>query len=156
MSQPNPLFTSLMSEATRLYSTTLDRRLKAAGLQLSHSQWRVIVILYRYDGLFQTQIAERMTMEKAPLGTLLDKLEKKGLLRREPDAHDKRMKRVFITAKGQEMFPLLEQETSRLRHDCVEGLSAAQLQQLSEILGIIRDNILRLRDAADAPAEVRP
>lgn len=152
----SPLFTQLMSETTRLYSTTLDRRLKAAGLKLSHSQWRVIVNLYREDGLFQSQIAERMTMEKAPLGTLLDKLESNGWITRQPDPKDRRMRRVFISDKGRTVFPLLEQEANRLRRECVTGLSPQQLEQLQSMLSLIRNNILQLRDDTDQPSSPEP
>ena len=47
-----------------------------------------------------TELAERAGMTKQAMGQLVDQCEAWGLVRREPDAHDARSRRVVFTEAG--------------------------------------------------------
>jgi DNA-binding MarR family transcriptional regulator len=106
--------------------------------------------LYYQDGQFQSQLAEQMLMEKAPLGTLLDKLQAANLLERRPDPNDRRLKRVFITPKGRELFPVLEQESTKLQEIGMPDWDADKKALLLELLAEIRGNIIDYREGKDS------
>jgi MarR family transcriptional regulator, transcriptional regulator for hemolysin len=146
---PSNLFPFLIANITRMYSVEMDRRLREAGLTLSHSQWRVIAYLYYEDGQFQSQLAELMMMEKAPLGTLIDKLEASGYISRRPDPNDRRLKRVFITAQGRELFPLLERESRELQSIGMNNWDDDKKELLLALLSDIRTNVSEYRENKD-------
>ena len=51
-------------------------------------------------GLLQSELTARMGLSKQAIQQLLDQLETQGLVRRVPDAVDKRAKRVELTEAG--------------------------------------------------------
>ena len=57
----------------------------------------VLCALWQEEGLTQTELAERLAVRPATVTNLLQRLERKGLVRRVPDADDQRVSRVFPT-----------------------------------------------------------
>lgn len=143
---PRIPFTTLMADIHRMFSTTLYRQLKADGINLSRSQWRVLTHLRTQDGLTQSELAERLLIEKAPAGTLIDKLEAAGLVERRPDPNDRRANRVFITEKSEPLLPLIEQTVSELKVQCMAGISEEEQQLLNQTLTRIHLNLQSIRN----------
>ena len=136
----------LVGDCYRLHGTTLDRQLRQNGLELSRSQWRVIGHLSRTNGLTQTQLAELLDIERAPLGTLIDKLECAKLVERQADASDRRLKRVFITPAGLNMLPTIIETAAEITAQITQGLSETQLAALIDGLQIVKQNLQRLKE----------
>lgn len=140
----------LLSDCHRMLGTAMDRHIRRAGIELSRSQWRVIGHLARNDGLTQTELAELLEMERAPLGTLVDKLENAGWVERRADPRDRRAKRVFITEAGHEVLPLIREQTQQTMNDMMAGLSPEQVDNLIDSLQTIKQNLLNQRDTDKA------
>ena len=92
----------LSADISRLMRTEFDRQVSALGV--TRAQWMVLARLARRPGCSQTELADMMEMERATAGRLVDRLEENGLVRREPDPTDRRVRRVFPTdlATGQQ------------------------------------------------------
>lgn len=133
-----------------MFSTLLGRKLRDAGLELSRAQWRVIGHLSRTDGLTQTQLAELLEMERAPLGTLVDKLEAAGLVERRADKNDRRVNRVFVTTAGSEILPMIREQAGQLLPQITAGLNEAEFNILIKALQTIKKNLLASREASKA------
>lgn len=68
---------------------------------LSFSQFRALMVLGRRPGLAQKELAEALGLTPAATSTALRRLLASGLVRREADAADSRVVRLFLTADGQ-------------------------------------------------------
>jgi DNA-binding MarR family transcriptional regulator len=55
-------------------------------------------------GIRMTDLARRVLLTKAGLTALVDRLEGQGLLAREPDREDRRVKRIVLTPAGWDLF----------------------------------------------------
>ncbi|MDF1720313.1 MAG: MarR family transcriptional regulator [Minwuia sp.] len=113
MAEDDPLDRNLeflITDVARLITREYDRRVK--DLNLTRSQWWVLVYLIRYDGVNQTELADLLDIGKVALGGLLDRLENKGWVERRPDPKDRRAKRIFLT---DDVRPLILQMTERAR-----------------------------------------
>ncbi len=88
---------TLVNDVNRLITRVFDQRIKGSGL--TRSQWRVLSQLLKKNGQTQTQLAELVEIEKAPLGRMLDKMEAAGWIYRSADSSDRRMRRVYTTDK---------------------------------------------------------
>ncbi|WP_257387778.1 MarR family winged helix-turn-helix transcriptional regulator [Tahibacter caeni] len=93
----------------------------ADRFQLSITQWRVVAVLGRYDGLSAREVAERTAMDKVAVSRAVAELMKDGRVRRATADHDKRQSVLSLTAKGRkvhaEVAPLaLEHERRLLAH----------------------------------------
>lgn len=98
-------FIPLMRELVRAYQafSTYD----AAGLRdsgLTVPQADVVFTLGNTDGLTFGEIGERTLITKGTLTGIVDRLDKKGLVRCLQDPEDRRCTRVRLTAKGKALF----------------------------------------------------
>src|SRR5881398_108061 len=88
----------LISDVARLMRTAFDRRVRKLGL--TRSQWLVINRLHRRPGATQSELAEMLEVEKPTAGRMVDRMEKKGWVVRRPDAADRRVNRLHLTAEA--------------------------------------------------------
>ena len=88
---------------------------------LSITEWRVMAVLGRYDGLSAREVAARTAMDKVAVSRALARLMSAGRVRRQVAAHDRRQSVLRLSAKGwrvyEQIAPLaLEHERRLLAH----------------------------------------
>lgn len=132
----------LINDVARLMRTTYDRRVRELGL--TRSQWWVLTLLFRNDGVTQSELAELLEIEKPTLGRLLDRLEAKGWVRREHDSRDRRAWRVHLTDAVEPAMRKLRKVASELRSDALAGLSAPERERFIDTLLAVKANLVRM------------
>lgn len=70
------------------------------SVDLDLPTYDVLAAGYRFDGLTQSELAEKLLVGRSNLSMLLPELENREWLRRKSDTKDKRIRRVYLTAKG--------------------------------------------------------
>jgi len=88
---------------------------------LSITEWRVMAVLGRYDGLSAREVAERTAMDKVAVSRAVARLIEAGRVRREIADHDKRQSVLRLSGRGWKVYeqiaPLaLEHERRLLEH----------------------------------------
>jgi len=146
-------FGFLLTDVARLMRTIYDRRVKSLGL--TRSQWWVLNHLFRGDGVTQTELADTLEIEKPTLGRLLDRLQAKGWVRREADARDGRVWRVYLTAEVEPAMNTLRTVAAGLRRDALAGLAEADRERFVDTLLAIRSNLVRMQGGAPETAARR-
>jgi DNA-binding MarR family transcriptional regulator len=74
------------------------------SMRLTPSQFDVIVTLGDTNGLTCSELSAQTLVTKGTLTGVLDRLAKKGLIRRESVAADKRRTKIRLTEKGNALF----------------------------------------------------
>jgi DNA-binding MarR family transcriptional regulator len=88
-----------------------------------------------------TDLGATLGLAKSSLTGLVDRTERNGLVRREPDPKDTRAVRVALTTRGSRLAGEFYAETCRRVEKLPSGLSAAERGTLTALLGrIVRDN----------------
>jgi len=145
----------LLTDVARLLRAELDRRITEAGLGLTPAEARTLVHASRAESSRQSMLAERMGVEAMTLSSYLDRLEARGLLRREPDPSDRRAKLVTITAEAEPVLEEIMRISAELRDDVSGSLTPAQVDELRDGLKRIRRDLLVMRpecNKGNAPA----
>jgi DNA-binding MarR family transcriptional regulator len=132
-------FGFILHDVARLLRTTFDRRVKALGF--TRSQWWVLTHLFRNDGITQSELADILEVEKPTLGRLLDRLEAKGWVRRDADAADRRVKRVFLTEEFEPALRAMRAAAAEMRRDALAGLSAEEQERFVDALLAVKANL---------------
>jgi len=140
----------LISDVSRLMRRVYDRRVEPLGL--TRAQWRVLVHLYRREGVSQTELAAILEIEKPTLGRLVDKLEEKGWVERRIDERDQRARRLVITDAVRPMIERMKVFAESVNEDSMAGLEAEQESQFIEILLAVKLNLNRLLANHTAPS----
>lgn len=128
-----------MSVVTRMLRSRFDRMV--AALNITRSQWTMIVVVARQPGATQRSIAEALDMSEASAGRLIDRLCSEGLLERQERYDDRRARAVYITKAAE---PLLEQlgEVARSGEDNVfRGFTVEELENFKVYLDRLYRNV---------------
>ncbi|VWX50134.1 MarR family winged helix-turn-helix transcriptional regulator [Novosphingobium sp. 9U] len=88
----------LIQDVAHLQLSYFDRFMQPLGI--TRSQWEVVMFVSRREGANQSELASMLDMSRVNLGSLLDKLEAGGFLRRKLHPNDGRAKCVYLTDKG--------------------------------------------------------
>ena len=111
------------------------------GIDITPEQWVVLKILDQYEGISQKELAERAAKDTASVTRMLDILEKKELLKREPVAGDRRKYNVYPTKAGKKFIKDNLKHVITLRQKALEGLTQNDIKTLKEMLLKIQNNL---------------
>jgi MarR family transcriptional regulator, 2-MHQ and catechol-resistance regulon repressor len=113
-----------------------------SGYQLSPAARQALAVL---DGagepLSPTEIARRLIVTTASVTSLLDTLERRGLVERRADPADRRRLLVAITPPAQDLVRQYVPEVVALQGTVMNGISEEDRQQLIAVLTRIREAI---------------
>ena len=137
----------LIHDVSRLRRSAFDRCLKP--LNVTRSQWWVLAYLSRKDGMTQSQLAEELDLGKVAVGGLIDRLEKSGLVRRDADASDRRVNRVFLEPKSKQLILKMRKVNHGLNGKILDGLSDPKLEAAVTTLDAMKRNLLGYLQAAE-------
>lgn len=105
MPSPRPDYLPLLRELVRAYQAF--ERYSAAhvqGMGLTPAQFDVIATLGNTEGMNPKQLGEKTLITKGTLTGVVDRLQAKGLVERQPDPQDGRGQIVRLTPPGQRTF----------------------------------------------------
>src|SRR5882724_821465 len=131
----------LIHDVSRLRRSAFDRCLKP--LNVTRSQWWVLAYLSREDGMTQSQLAEELDLGKVAVGGLIDRLEKSSLVRRDPDATDRRVNRIFLEPKSKQLIARMRKLNHKLNEQILAGLANDKLEHTAKTLDAMKHNLLR-------------
>ncbi len=123
---------ALWGRVARFY----ERQIRLAGTHLhawnlSAAQFDVLATVGRHEGMTQQELAERLLVTQGNITQLLDKLERRGLLRRCPDG---RTKRLVLTDAGRRLHDEVVPAQERFQGQQFAPLSPAEQRQLLMLL----------------------
>jgi DNA-binding MarR family transcriptional regulator len=130
-------------EAYQLCDKMLSSRL--AEIDVSVAEHEVMIVLLRQPGATQQHIARGCFVAKSGVSMLLARLESLGLIRRDSDPLDARVKRAFLTISGER----LARKSLEIQQDIValmaEPLSITDLMtvtsSMERVSNALRSNV---------------
>jgi DNA-binding MarR family transcriptional regulator len=108
-------------------------------LGITPPQAGILRMLARSGGLSQRDLAERLGIHPSRLVALLDEMQTKGLLVREPNAEDRRLYSLQLTAAGRERMAELGRVARQHNEALCGGLSVEEQAQLESLLSRIAE-----------------
>lgn len=111
------------------------------SFDITPEQWVVLNKLWEKDGVTQKDLAERTFKDQPNLGRIVDKLEKKQLIKRCTDARDRRMVKVFLTEEGYELKKELIPRASEILDFAQKNISDDEIEILRKLLKKIIKNL---------------
>lgn len=120
-------------------SNLFDRRWGAItqNADITSAQWLTLGLLEREggeSGLTPTELCRQLCVSKQNMTGMILRLEKKGLIERRPDPHDRRSFRVMTTREGSQAIQTLAPFEDEFFLRQVEGLSDESLRMAAEVL----------------------
>ena len=121
-----------IGRARRTIVEAIDQEL--APLQISHAQWIVVMLLG--DGAASTaaELCKILIYDPGAMTRLLDRLEKKGVLRRARTDNDRRAVHLELTAEGRKLYPRILEALVEVFNRLLRGFSKSEVRQLEHSL----------------------
>lgn len=101
------------------------QRTQAAGFDLTPVQYAALDAICAQPGTDQAHVAEIIGYDRATIGGVIDRLEKKGWVRRVVSAQDRRARELSLTAKGKRVLADLTPVVQDLQEDILQPLRGA-------------------------------
>ena len=112
-----------------------------AKLNLSRSQWRILVLLDQHQLLTAKQICELTNMEKVMVSRAVKELEERKLIKRKVNKSDKRSLFLELTAKGKKSIEKLMPTVTDWQKDLKKKLGARNYNQLVSMLDDVKTKV---------------
>jgi DNA-binding MarR family transcriptional regulator len=132
----------LLSQLGAYVADDFHRRL--APLGVDPRTYAVLVALSEADGQSQRQLSIRLGIHRNAMVTVVDALERHGLVTRRPHPEDRRAFAVTLTAKARDLLPALDQQGRAQEGELTVSLSKGErstllhlLQRVSAAAGLI-------------------
>jgi DNA-binding MarR family transcriptional regulator len=116
-----------------------DARLRALGF--ATAQLPVLTALKDGARLSQGELARWAKVEQPTMAQLLSRMERDGIVRREPDPADRRSSLISLTDRARANLPAGREILIRGNADMTKGLSDAEVSTLLSLLERVLANI---------------
>ncbi len=108
---------------------------------LTPPQYSVLHLLWEEDGRPFKDFADALLCTRPTITGIIDSLERKGLVRRQPNPDDRRSLLATLTDEGRELqhnTPSLDSVYYR----CCSGLAPLEFQQLGWLIGKLNESLI--------------
>jgi DNA-binding MarR family transcriptional regulator len=90
--------------------------------------------IHQSPGITQKELSRRTQINKGTAARGVAELEAAGYVRREPDAEDRRARRLYLTENGVRLIPAVYATLRHVTDICATDLSANELEELFTLL----------------------
>ncbi len=129
----------VVKELVRTYqcfSQYSDSHIRRLGL--TPGQFEVIATLGQTSGLTMNCLAEKTLVTKGTLTGIVDRLEQKGLVRREVPPENRHCFRIVLTPKGEALFARVYPQQLAHWQSAFDPMTESELHHLYQVLSRLR------------------
>ena len=130
--RPSQAIGAHIGRARRSIVEAIDQEL--APLEISHAQWIVIMLLGDGAASTATELCKVLIYDPGAMTRLLDRLERKGVLRRVRIKNDRRAVRLELTAEGNKLYPKILEALVQVFNRLLHGFNKSEVRQLERLL----------------------
>ena len=143
--QPRKGVGHLLSRVRTELLVALDKALEAdpelAAMEISSAQFIVIATLALSDtARSASDLCRGISYDAGAMTRMIDRLESKGLIRRNRRPDDRRVVYIELTEEGSRAFPRMKQISMSVLNRFLRGFSQAEARQLESFLARMLEN----------------
>lgn len=107
---------------------------ETAGFEVTPVQFAILHDLLARPGEDQATLAAHVAFDAATSGSVVGRLEKRGWIRRQPDASDRRRKLLWLTPEGETTARQMHAAARRVQQRLMQPLSHTERSALMALL----------------------
>ncbi|GLI04596.1 putative HTH-type transcriptional regulator YybA [Paenibacillus tyrfis] len=108
---------------------------------LTKGQYLYLVRICENPGIIQEKLAEMIKVDRTTAARAIQKLEMNGFIEKKEDQHNKKIKKLFPTEKGNNVYPSIKREHDYSNTVALEGFSEKEAEIMFNLLQRVRKNI---------------
>lgn len=133
----------LISKVKQIQGRVFERMLDENGIsEFNGAQGRILFVLWETDNIPISELSKRTGLAKTTLTSMLDRLEKSGHIRREPDPDDRRTVRICLTETAEALREKYERVSAMMSDVFYKGFGDDEILTFEKGLGKILENLI--------------
>lgn len=108
---------------------------------LTKGQYLYLVRICEHPGIIQETVAEMIKVDRTTAARAIQKLETNGFVEKKDDPHNKKIKKLFPTDKGKEIYPFIKRENDYSNRLALKGFSESEAETMFGLLQRMRKNV---------------
>jgi|TARA_B100000315_G_scaffold256954_1_gene304307 DNA-binding MarR family transcriptional regulator len=112
---------------------------QVGSTQVTPGQFGVLALIQANPGLNQSELGDAMGIDRSTVVAVIDRLETRGIVERQPSPHDRRSNALRLSAAGEALFAEVRELVKAHDRDIASDLSAGERAQLMALLSRIAD-----------------
>jgi len=109
--------------------------------ELTKGQYLYLVRICENPGIIQEKLAEMIKVDRTTAARAIKKLEVNGFIRKEADEKNQKIKKLFPTDKGTNIYPFLIREHNYSDMVALAGFSESEVETIFDLLQRVRKNV---------------
>ncbi|GMA61993.1 MarR family transcriptional regulator [Alicyclobacillus fastidiosus] len=130
-----------LANACRHLINQLNRNFKDNDLSITYEQFRIIIRLWKEDGLTQGQLASLTDKDEPSVSRLINNMIKRNLIERIPHPEDRRTNLIFLTEEGRNIQHELYVQLNKTTEEALRGISEHDVAICLEVLDKVIHNL---------------
>ena len=139
MQDNQPSIGLLLIEVSRALKKCFEMNCRGTGM--TRSQWQVLSILNRKEGITQGALADLMEVEPITVGRIVDRLEAAGMLERRPHPTDRRAWCLHLLPAAHPVLEALKDLAATTRAQLMAELSEDEHHAAMRLLTRMKENL---------------
>ncbi|SFC91039.1 transcriptional regulator, MarR family [Bacillus sp. OV322] len=108
---------------------------------LTKGQYLYLVRICENPGIIQEKLAGMIKVDRTTAARAIKKLEMNGFIEKKEDQHNKKIKKLFPTDKGKNVFPIIKRENEYSNTAALKGLTQEETEIIANLLQKVRKNV---------------
>ena len=129
----------LVRDVHRSLARALQSRIASHGVSMG--QWFFLRALWDKDGLTQRELSQRVGMMEPTTVTALNGMERRGLVERVRNTHDRRKVNIYLTPKGRALRDVLLPCSVEVNREATQGVAKDELAMAMDVLRRMAANL---------------
>ncbi len=127
-------------------AVTYYRNIKMQQYGLTSAQGDVIRAILHAPGITAAELKKKLGLSQSTVAGILERLENKGLLKRELVDGDARKMSLFPTARGLELEAMLRQTALETQQIIMEGMTPQEQKEFDRLLDMALEHMAAIRE----------
>jgi DNA-binding MarR family transcriptional regulator len=111
-----------------------------ASLDITAAQFAILKSIAHEEADSASGICKDMSYDPGAMTRMLDRLERRGLVRRVAHPHDRRASNLELTAEGTAVYPKLRATAMKVLNRFLDGFTQKEARQLERFLQRMLEN----------------
>ncbi|MFC4735916.1 MarR family winged helix-turn-helix transcriptional regulator [Bacillus daqingensis] len=109
--------------------------------QLTKGQYLYLVRICEHPGIFPDRLAEMIKVDRTTAARAITRLEQNGLIEKRSDSTNRKIKCLFPTNKGKDIYPYIMDEHNHSDAVALQGFTNEEIETAASLLLRMRENI---------------
>ncbi|WP_310829762.1 MarR family winged helix-turn-helix transcriptional regulator [Paenibacillus pedocola] len=108
---------------------------------LTKGQYLYLVRICENPGIIQEKLAEMIKADRTTAARAIKKLEMNGFIEKKADEHNLKIKKLYPTDQGQQVYPFIKRENDYSNLVALAGFSGSEAEVMAGFLQRVRKNV---------------